>query len=86
MYYKIHVKTDAAFGSQALQPILRKNNVVKRHTTLIYEATIRTKKDHLVDEIVAAFDSKGIKPSEYKITTTPYELKAPKKRKSKRTL
>ena len=86
MYYKIHVKTDAAFGSQALQPILRKNNVVKRHTTLIYEATIRTKKDHLVDEIVAAFDSKGIKPSEYKITTTPYECKAPKKRKSKRTL
>ena len=54
MYYKIHVKTDAAFGSQALQPILRKNNVVKRHTTLIYEATIRTKKDHLVDEIVAS--------------------------------
>ena len=86
MYYKIHVKTDAAFGSQALQPILRKNNVVKRHTTLIYEATIRTKKDHLVDEIVAAFDSKGIKPSEYKITTTPYERKAPKKRKSKKTL
>ena len=86
MYYKIHVKTDATFGSQALQPILRKNNVVKRHTTLIYEATIRTKKDHLVDEIVAAFDSKGIKPSEYKITTTPYERKAPKKRKSKRTL
>ena len=85
MYYKIHVKTDAAFGSQALQPILRKNNVVKRHTTLIYEATIRTKKDHLVDEIVAAFDSKGIKPSEYKITTTPYERKAPKKHKSKRT-
>ena len=86
MYYKIHVKTDAAFGSQALQPILRKNNVIKRHTTLIYEATIKTKKDHLVDEIVAAFDSKGIKPSEYKITTTPYERKAPKKRKSKRTL
>ena len=86
MYYKIHVKTDAAFGSQALQPILRKNNVVKRHTTLIYEATIRTKKDHLVDEIVAAFDSKGIKPSEYKINTTPYERNAPKKRKSKRTL
>ena len=86
MYYKIHVKTDAAFGSQALQPILRKNNVVKRHTTLIYEATIRTKKDHLVDEIVAAFESEGIKPSEYKITTTPYERKAPKKRKSKRTL
>ena len=85
MYYKIHVKTVAAFGSQALQPILRKNNVVKRHTTLIYEATIKTKKDHLVDEIVATFESKGIKPSEYKITSTPYERKAPKKHKSKRT-
>ena len=79
MYYKIHVKTVAAFGSQALQPILRKNNVIKRHTTLIYEATIKTKKDNLVDEIVAAFESKGIQPSEYKITSTPYERKAPKK-------
>ena len=55
-------------------------SLIKLWELVMNEATIKTKKDSLVDEIVAAFESKGIQPSEYKITSTPYERKAPKKR------
>ncbi|MBQ5496337.1 MAG: hypothetical protein IIT76_14235 [Prevotella sp.] len=86
-YYKIQIRTTSGQGYSALQPILKKSNVVKRHTEIImkYDVTIKTKNDNLVDDILANFEANGVDPSEYSITSSPYERKTPKKRKSKRT-
>ena len=86
-YYKIQIRTTSAQGYSALQPILRKSNVVKRHTEIImkYDVTIKTKKEDLVNDIIANFEANGVDPSEYSITSSPYKRKASKKRKSKRT-
>ena len=84
-YYKIQIRTTSGQGYSALQPILKKSNVVKRHTEIImkYDVTIKTKKEDLVNDIIANFEANDVDPSEYSITSSPYERKAPKKRKKK---
>ncbi len=85
MYYKIDFKTHSMAVYGAIIKIVRRSNVVKRRITLNYDLTIKTSKDHLYDDLINALNKAGIDPSYYKLVSTPYERKAPKKRKSKRT-
>ena len=80
-YYKIHITTGSNEAHQAIQPILKKANVVKREFMIVRRFTIRTMKDHLFSDLVKALESKGIDDHEYRISSKPYERKAPKKRK-----
>ena len=83
MYYKIEFKTHSMFVYDAIAKIANKSNVVKRKITMNYDLVINTSKDHLYDDILKALESKGYTSADFKLTTTPYERKPPKKRKGK---
>ena len=85
MYYKIEFKTHSMFVYDAIAKIANKSNVVKRKITMNYDLVINTSKDHLYDDILKALESKGFTSADFSLTSTPYERKAPKKCKSKRT-
>lgn len=80
-YYKIQITTGSNKAHQAIQPILKKANVVNREFMFVRRFTIRTMKDHLFNDLVNALESNGIDDREYRISAKPYERKAPKKRK-----
>jgi len=84
MYYRIEFRTHSMFVYSAIAKIVNRSNVVKRRTSFTYELAINTKKDYLIDELTKALESKGYTTADYKLTSTPYERKAPKKRKSKK--
>lgn len=85
-YFKIEFKTHSMFVYSAIASIANKSNIVKRKITMDYDLVINTKKDHLFDDIIKALESKGYhSPADFTLKSTPYERKAPKKSKTKRT-
>lgn len=85
-YFKIEFKTHSMFVYSAIASIANKSNIVKRKITMDYNLVINTKKDHLFDDLIKALESKGYhSPADFTLTSTPYERKAPKKSKTKRT-
>lgn len=76
MITKIEFKTNSFTVAGIVQPILSKTNIVEHRTAIIYERTIRTRNEKLVEDIVAVLQDHGIDPSEYEITSEPCAAKS----------